>query len=150
VNILLLSANMRIPGFALLIALLYVASSQAADTKAPKGVQPCTITSPTSGSFYDLNTIAVLPLIDGRKVHKDDRNESWHARGYDYGANFTLNFCAPVIEKLDDVEGVQEKLWRNVSAYYTKGKMTYSMGYVIHQTAPTANGSRFGIRALSV
>lgn len=127
---------MRIPGNPLLIALLYIASVQAADFKSPKVVQPCTITSPTSGSFYDLNIIAVLPLVDGKKPHKNDRNESWHAKGYDYEADFTLNFCAPVIEELEDVEGVQKKSWGNVSAYYIKDKKTYSIGCVIHQAAP--------------
>ena len=134
---------MRIPHCSLLIALLYATSSQAADSKPHKVAQPCTITSSTSGSFYDLNTIAVLPLEEGKKAHKDDRNESWHAKGYDYGANFTLNFCAPVVEKLEDVEGVDEKLWRNISAYYTKDKRTYSIGYVTPQVAPAVGGSRW-------
>lgn len=93
-----------------------------------KPTKPCTIHSSSSGSYYDLTSLSVLPLQDGKKAHKDDRSESWHARGYDYPANFTLNFCAPVIEGVRDVVGVERKLWRNVSAYYELGGKTYSIG----------------------
>jgi hypothetical protein len=84
-------------------------------------LKPCTIVSPSSGDFYDLNTIT-------KKVNKDDRTESWHSRGYDYGTNFTLNFCAPVIETLEDVVGVDEALWQNVTAFYKLEGKTYSIG----------------------
>ncbi|KAK5000103.1 hypothetical protein LTR28_013173, partial [Elasticomyces elasticus] len=47
---------------------------------------------------------------------------------YDYGANFTLNFCGGVVEELKDVVGVDEGRWRNVSAFYEKGGKTYSIG----------------------
>lgn len=93
-----------------------------------KPTEPCTIHSPSSGSYYDLTSLSVFPLQDGKKAHKDDRSESWHARGYDYPANFTLNFCAPVIEEVRDVVGVEKRLWRNVSAYYELGGKTYSIG----------------------
>lgn len=98
----------------------------AADSE--KSLDPCTIISPLTGAFYDLNTITVQPLKDHKKAHKDDRDESWHARGYDYGKNFTLNFCAPVIEDLDNVIDVPESLWKNVSAYYTDGDSQISIG----------------------
>ena len=98
----------------------------AADLEKP--LDPCTIRSPLNGAFYDLNTITVQPRIDHKKAHKDDREESWHARGYDYGKNFTLNFCAPVIETLKNVADVDEKLWGDVSAYYTDGNSNYSIG----------------------
>ncbi len=99
----------------------------AADSKE---IKPCQINNPINGNFYDLNTITVQPLQNHKKAHKDDRLESWHARGYDYGTNFTMNFCAPVIEKLEDVVGVKEDLWRNVSAFYIHDRKTYSIGYV--------------------
>ena len=110
-----------------LYALLSILTSSAfaADSKPLK---PCTIVSPTSGDFYDLNTITVQPPKGPKKAHKDDRTGSWHARGYDYGTNFTLNFCAPVIETLKDVVGVTESLWQNVSAYYTFEGEYYSIG----------------------
>ena len=112
-----------------LLAILFVPAI-AADSKHPK---PCTIYSPTTNAYYDINAIAVQPLKDHKKAHKDDRTESWHARGYDAGTNFTLNFCAPVIESLEDVEGIKEDLVKNISAFYEwKGK-TYSIGYVALQ-----------------
>lgn len=87
----------------------------------PKPLKPCTIISPSSGDFYDLNVITIHPS-------KDHKTKSWHSRGYDYGTNFTLNFCAPVVETLDDVVGVNEALWQNVSAFYTLKGKTYSIG----------------------
>ena len=110
---------------------LILSTAQAADSE--KILDPCTITS-SLNKFYDLNTITVPPLKDGKKSHKDDRDESWHAKGWDYGRNFTLNFCAPVIENLEhavdvvDVVDVDKELWRNVSAYYKEGDLIYSIG----------------------
>ncbi|KAL8871633.1 MAG: hypothetical protein Q9174_002582 [Haloplaca sp. 1 TL-2023] len=105
--------------------LCLLARSFAAESKTPL---PCTIFSPTTNAYYDLNALTVLPLKDHKKVHKDDRGESWHARGYGMGTNFTLNFCAPVIETLEDVVGIKDSQLKNVSAFYEwKGK-TYSIG----------------------
>lgn len=77
-------------------------------------------------------------MKNGQKVHKDDRDESWHAKGYDYGANFTINICAPVIENVTDVVGVDKSRWQNISAYYEKDDKIYSIGCVrkIHMTDP--------------
>ena len=108
-----------------LLSFLFSSTSAAADSEPLK---PCTIFSPATGAYYDLNTIAVQPLIDHKPAHKDDKKESWHAKGYDYGTNFTLNFCRPVIEDLQKVEGVPESLWKNVSAYYKYDEKTYSIG----------------------
>ena len=113
-------------------------SALAADPEKP--LDPCTIINPFNGAFYDLNTIAVQPLKDHKKAHKDDRDESWHARGYDYGNNFTINFCAPVIETLEDVVDVHKSLWKNVSAYYTDGDSTYSIGQA--STRPVFRGRK--------
>ena len=74
--------------------------------------------------------MTVPPLVDHKKQHKDDRIESWHTRGYDYDKNFTMNFCAPVIEPLEDVVGISDDLVKNVSAFYVLDKKTYSIGYV--------------------
>ena len=119
---------MRIVFFSTSISLFLSTTTFAAHSKTLQPTAPCTIFSPSSGSFYDLNTIAIQPIKDGKKAHKDDRTESWHAKGYDYGANFTLNFCAPVIEDLEDVVGVERALWQNVSAYYKLEGKTYSIG----------------------
>jgi cation-dependent mannose-6-phosphate receptor len=100
---------------------------------APKSPEkPCTIYSPTTGSYFDLNHISISPpeIKDGKKVYKDGHEESWHAKGYDYGANFTINICAPVIEDISDVVGVDKSRWKNVSAYYTMDDRIYSIGSV--------------------
>ncbi len=91
-------------------------------------LKPCTAHNSINGQFYDLNAITVHPLQDHKKVHKDDRTESWKARGYDYNTNFTINFCAPVIEPLKEVVGIKDNLVKNVSAYYTMDGRTYSIG----------------------
>jgi cation-dependent mannose-6-phosphate receptor len=125
---------MHFPKSALLVALLqlFLYSSASASSEPPPKAppKPCTIDSPTSGSHFDLNKISLSRPgpKDGKKVHNDDREESYHAKGYDYPANFTINFCAPVIEDLKDVVGVEEARWRNVSAYYKLGGKTYSIG----------------------
>lgn len=115
---------------ALVALALQGAATYAADDKTkPKPQPPCTAHSTTSGSFYDLNSISLKPLENGKKPSKKDRTESWHARGYDYGSNFTLNICAPVLEEVKDVVGIESGLWKNVSAYYESGGKTYSIGY---------------------
>ncbi len=117
-------------GFALLRPHVLAASDDKSKTEEP--TKPCTIKSPNSGSFFDLNPIYVPPPKTGKKATEDERLESWHARGYDYGTNFTLNFCGAVIEKLEDVVGVEEKLWRNVSAFYRMEGKIFSIGYGSH------------------
>jgi hypothetical protein len=57
--------------------------------------------------------------------------KSWTASGYDYGTNFTINFCEPVVEPLLNVVGVDRKDWGNVSAYYRLDGDTYSIGYAV-------------------
>jgi len=57
--------------------------------------------------------------------------DGWHAKGYDYGANFTINFCGPVVEELDDVVDLEKSLWKNVSAFYEMDGKQYSIGYVM-------------------
>jgi cation-dependent mannose-6-phosphate receptor len=99
----------------------------AEDTKT-KPRRPCTIKSPTSGLDYDINGLAVLPKEEGKKANKNDREESWQARGYDYKVNYTINFCAPVVEELKDVVGVEETLWKNVSAFYRSEDKIYALG----------------------
>lgn len=110
------------------LLLLALSSTTTLAAESKKDLRPCTVYNPTNGNFYDLNGIMVHPLKDHKKVHKDDRTESWHARGYDYNTNFTLNICGPVVEPLKDVVGVKDDLAKNISAYYTVGKKIYSIG----------------------
>ena len=109
----------------------------ASDEKTAKPkAKPCTIHSPNTGSYFDISPISLVPPKAGSKVQKDQRTDSWHAKGYDYPANFTLNVCAPVLEEVKDVVGVSKSHWANVSAYYELGGKTYSIGYVavMHQS----------------
>lgn len=110
----------------ILPTLFLLTPSLAADSKP---LLPCTIYRTETSAYYDISPIAVQPLIDHKKAHKDDRTESWHARGYDMGTNFTLNFCAPVIETLDAAVGISEGLLKNISAFYTWKDKVYSIGY---------------------
>ncbi|OJD17027.1 hypothetical protein AJ78_02871 [Emergomyces pasteurianus Ep9510] len=112
------------------VQLLFLCSSTSGADPSKNRSKPCTIFSPTTGAYFDLNTIALSPpeIKNGKKVHNSDREESWHARGYDYPANFTINICSPVIEDLKDVVGVEKSKWANVSAYYTLDGKQYSIG----------------------
>lgn len=123
---------MKLPNSSALVALLLATITNAAtsdDKKTKEPVlKPCTIRSPVSGAFFDLSSLSLHPPKDIKDVKKGEVLESYHVKGQDYGANFTINFCAPVVEDLSDVEGVERKLAQNVSAYYTIGKKTYSIG----------------------
>ena len=114
--------------------LLLLASSSVgaavSDHQSPPKESPCIARSPTTGLYFDLNTISLLPLEQKAPVRRSARDESWHARGHDYGTNFTLNFCAPVVENLRDVVGLEKSEWKNVGAYYVKNGKTYSIGHV--------------------
>jgi cation-dependent mannose-6-phosphate receptor len=99
----------------LLFAVAFSYPALAADSKPTN--QPCTIHSPSTGSFYDLRPLQAFGPDQTTKASLA-RNESWHARGYDYHANFTLNFCGPVVENLTDVDGVSKTRAANISAFY--------------------------------
>ena len=108
----------------LVIFLLSVLSKAASDSKP--ALKPCTIHAPTTGAFIDLRPLELE--LKGTKT-QEATNTSWHIKGYDYPANFSLNFCGPVVEALDDVDGVPERQYKNVSAYYTdKRGDTFSIG----------------------
>jgi hypothetical protein len=121
VSIMLFSSLPHILACALLCGV-----SAASDDK-PKPVDPCTISS-ASGSFFDLRSLSIQPVPPGTTPGKNQKTDSWHAKGYDYKSNFTLNVCAPVVETLDNVQGVDKDLWKNVSAYYEVGSKQYSLG----------------------
>jgi cation-dependent mannose-6-phosphate receptor len=120
-------------------------SSSTSSTALPaETYAPCTLRSATSGKFFDLNPLHVALPDPDKKQPKDARTESWHARGYDYGANFTMNFCGGVVEDLamgifgdgerdaervaKGVVGVEREMWANVSAFYTWAGRVYSIG----------------------
>ncbi|KIV88105.1 hypothetical protein, variant [Exophiala mesophila] len=96
-----------------LVLLLSVIRSTLASTEQVS--KPCTIISPTSGSFFDLRPLQLT--VEGTK-YQVATNESYHVKGYDYPSNFSMNFCAPVVEELVDVEGIPTSRIANVSAFY--------------------------------
>jgi len=112
---------------ALLLAITLGTQVQAAAEDKVKPVDPCTVGS-TTGSFYDLRSLSILPLPEDKKPGKNDKTDSWKAKGWDYKSNFTLNICAPVIEKLDDVVGIDKEHRANISAYYEHNSEIYSLG----------------------
>jgi cation-dependent mannose-6-phosphate receptor len=99
----------------LLSILLLSTRALAADPKPTN--QPCTIHSPSTGSFYDLRPLQAFGPDQTSKTSLA-RNESWHARGYDYPANFTINFCGPVVENLTGVDGISKSRAANIGAFY--------------------------------
>lgn len=126
--------------FQLLTLLAHPTTADPKPSSSEEPLKPCTIFSPSNGNYFDLNALTVHPLNNHKKAHKDDRTKSWQAFGWDYGTNFTINFCQPVIETLEDVVGVDEKLWANVSAYYKMNGETYSIGQA--SAAPLFRGKK--------
>ncbi|KAK5230809.1 Cation-independent mannose-6-phosphate receptor CI-MPR [Exophiala xenobiotica] len=118
---------MYIPTTISLLLLSFISSSAASSEAKPKPPpKPCTIHSTSTGSFFDLRPLQLA--LDGTK-YQTATNESFHARGFDYPANFTMNFCGPVVEPLDDVEGIPSSRVANVSAYYKNQRGDiYSIG----------------------
>lgn len=108
----------------------------ATATSVSSHLPACTATSSTgSGAYFDLRPDIAWPEDTEGKAHKSNLHKSYHARGYDYGKNFTLNICNSVVEPVYDVVGVSESKWANVSAYYTSDDNTYSIGYVTRRSA---------------
>ncbi|KAK3064983.1 Cation-independent mannose-6-phosphate receptor CI-MPR, partial [Teratosphaeriaceae sp. CCFEE 6253] len=117
-------------------------SPSSATPPAPSSTAiPCTIRSPNTHAFFDLNPLHI-PLPSLSKA-KHPRPNSYNTTGYDIGYNFTLNFCGGVIEDLaakGGVVGVEKAVWGNVSAYYEVGGKVYSIGQENH--APVLRGRK--------
>ena len=105
-------------------------AASSSDSNSAYG-DPCTIHSSLSGSFYDVRP---LTLKESGTKTQAATNESYHSKGYDYGANFSVNICGPVVEELDDVFGIPKRQWANVSAFYrdSKDDTLYSLGEANH------------------
>lgn len=113
---------------ALLVALaLRTPMTQAASDDKPADTIPCTAKSPNTHGFYDLRSLAV-ERVDPEKKVGGEKTDSWKAKGHDYNGNFSLNICAPVVEEIQDVVGVEESLWKNASAYYEADGKVFSIG----------------------
>lgn len=93
---------------------------------------PCVATHSSTGSFFDLRPDMAAAQKDGKKHHKGapTADYTW-SRPSDWPYNFTMNICAPVVEGVEDVVGVDESLWQNISAYYEADEKIYSLGYAM-------------------
>lgn len=122
---------MRLFELALLSAPFFTtarAASSSDDTEEPV-LPPCTVKSSITNSFFDLSRINIQPPAeDAKKGTSAARDYSWHARGYDYGANFTLNICGPVIEPMQDVVGIDKKDMGRIGGFYEMDGKNYSLG----------------------
>lgn len=117
----------RASHFLLLLSALAEGALAAPDADKTTAVAPCTASS-TSGAFFDLSPDMAVAPAEGAKPKKGVPSTDYHARGHDYGYNFTLNICAAVVDPVKDVIGIEKADWRNVSAYYeSKGKV-FSLG----------------------
>jgi cation-dependent mannose-6-phosphate receptor len=118
----------------LTLALHGGANAAASDDKKTPPAEPCTVSSST-GSFYDLRSLAILSHTDDKKKTKGAKTDDWHVKGWDYQdskANFTLNICAPVVDPIESAVGISNDRVKNTSAYYTLGSKNYSIGWVVH------------------
>ncbi|KAF2208815.1 hypothetical protein CERZMDRAFT_48473 [Cercospora zeae-maydis SCOH1-5] len=105
---------------------VYLSAAPVLAASGAEGDKPCTITSPTTGSFFDLTALQIPDPATSKAKHP--KEHSWNATGYDVGYNFTINFCGAVVEPVENVEGVDKELWRNVSAFYRHADKVYSIG----------------------
>ncbi|KAI1434873.1 mannose-6-phosphate receptor binding domain-containing protein [Xylaria sp. CBS 124048] len=120
------------PATAAILSLLALTSTAGASDSEPSSTTTACTASSTSGSFFDLRSdIAIKPKPDGsRPSHSHGAPlADYKARGYDYGANFTLNICNAVVDPIEDVQGVEESKWQNISAYYVSQGDYYSLGF---------------------
>ncbi|EMD00443.1 hypothetical protein BAUCODRAFT_40479, partial [Baudoinia panamericana UAMH 10762] len=112
--------------------------SAATTPKSSDIPKPCTIRSPTSHAFFDLNPLHIEDPTLSKSKHP--RDYSWNTTGWGLGYNFSMNFCGPVVEELEDVDGLRKDAWRNVSAYYKLGGKVFSIGQM--NTAPVFHGRK--------
>ncbi|KAF3904352.1 hypothetical protein AA313_de0207066 [Arthrobotrys entomopaga] len=125
----LLSPGSRPPSGRFSLALLFtftlvaiiIDSSRAtplAVTPSDPSDPPCTATSERTGTFVDL-----------RSLVQKDGGINYTPRGYDYNSNFTLNICAPILlSKTKELRFHALPDAHNVSAYYLKDDVAYSLG----------------------
>ncbi|KAI0802368.1 mannose-6-phosphate receptor binding domain-containing protein [Xylaria sp. FL0064] len=121
------------PVYPAILSLLALTSTAAAsDAQATTTTTACTASS-TSGAFFDLRPdAAIKPKPDGsRPAHSHGAPlTDYKARGFDYGSNFTLNICNPVVEPIEaNVKDIDESKWQNISAYYVSKGEYYSLGF---------------------
>lgn len=121
--------NLLYHSLAFYLGLAAAAASSPSSPKETVVPLPCTIRSPSTHAFFDLNPLHIADPATSKATHP--RDHSWNTTGWDIGYNFTMNFCGGVVEDLGEmggVVGVEKGVWRNVSAYFEQGGKVYSIG----------------------
>lgn len=122
---------MRVSKIPFLALFAILARAKRSDDDLPTTtthIPECTATSSTgSGAFFDLRP-DIATSADSEKAKKKGLHKDYHAKGYDYGKNFTINICNSVVDPVTNVQGIKEAQWANVSAYYMSHGNIYSIG----------------------
>jgi hypothetical protein len=104
----------------LLLLVIFDRISPVLSMRADKQKEPdpeCTVTNPSTGEFFDLRPLIRRESDKFRPNSRlSDNRTDWEINGRDYGHNFTLNICEPVLSDYSDVVGVSDHT--NVSAFY--------------------------------
>jgi cation-dependent mannose-6-phosphate receptor len=125
-------AALSSPVYPAILSLLTIASTTVASDADPTTTATACTASSTSGAFFDLRPdAAIKPKPDGSRPSNSRGAPliDYKARGYDYGSNFTLNICNAVVKPIEDVKGIEESKWQNISAYYVSKGDYYSLGF---------------------
>jgi cation-dependent mannose-6-phosphate receptor len=109
-----------LPDTLLLLALVALCTADSHDKDDPAS-PPCTVISPQTSNFFDLRPLTRSP----------PQSTDWQARGHDYGSNFSLNICAPVLSDVTSAISIEPTKQSNISAFYTTAaNELYSIGSV--------------------
>ncbi|KAJ8108917.1 hypothetical protein ONZ43_g6279 [Nemania bipapillata] len=120
------------PAYPAILSLLALSSTAFAADPEPSTTSAACTASSTSGAFFDLRPDAAIKAKPDGSRPSHSRGApltDYKARGFDYGSNFTLNICNAVVDPIEDVEGIEESKWQNISAYYVSKGNYYSLGY---------------------
>lgn len=76
---------------------------------------PCTIVNPLTNQFFDLRPLGSLGA--------EGETQSWNAKGFDYGRNFSLGVCSTPLRQLtnlnlNDFESINNK--SAIGAFYSR------------------------------
>jgi cation-dependent mannose-6-phosphate receptor len=103
--------------FVVLLSLLPPSFAVSEPPEKPNDPE-CTVTSPFSENFFDLRKLRRVPLSDPPQT-------DWFVKGQDYGANFSINICGPVLADVS-ADGVPDS---TIAAYYEVNGTVHSIGY---------------------
>ncbi|BFZ58659.1 Cation-independent mannose-6-phosphate receptor CI-MPR [Savitreella phatthalungensis] len=103
-------------------------SDRDGDGVPDEELEPCTARHPVTKEFYDLRGLIRSP--------DETKALDWHANGHDYGSNFTLNVCAPLI----DLSSQLPKAVNTSAMYFDEEEKAFSIGQT--STTPKFRGKK--------